>query len=163
MHFSRREFIKSLVGSGVCAGLMSSDGLHVPESHVLASAAAVSAAPPTDEKHVFFVKEALFYEKLAENEIKCKLCPKECEVGDRERGWCGVRENRDGVYYTMVYGNPCTGRPDPIEKKPFFHFLPGTWAFSIGSSPNRGRRRLTTIGCHRQRWPHTLNRPTANP
>jgi pyruvate formate lyase activating enzyme len=76
----------------------------------------------------------MFYEKLKENEIRCKLCPKECEIGDRERGWCGVRENREGTYYTMVYGNPCSAYPDPIEKKPFFHFLPGTWAFSIATA-----------------------------
>ncbi|MFC1713848.1 AmmeMemoRadiSam system radical SAM enzyme [Candidatus Poribacteria bacterium] len=135
MRFNRREFIKSLAGAGVCASLLSGDGVrNRPEAQLLASIPAVAGAPPTDEKHIFYVKEALFYEKMAEDEIRCKLCPKECEVGDRERGWCGVRENRGGKYYTMVYGNPCSIRPDPIEKKPLFHFLPGTWSFSLATA-----------------------------
>ena len=135
MHFSRREFIKSLAGTGLCAGLLAGYGFRNPlEAQLLESTPAATGAPPTDEKHVFYVKEAMFYEKLKEGEIRCKLCPKECEVGDRERGWCGVRENREGTYYTLVYGNPCSVRPDPIEKKPFFHFLPGTWTFSLATA-----------------------------
>ena len=135
MHFSRREFIKSLAGTGLCAGLLAGYGFRNPlEAQLLESTPAATGAPPTDEKHVFYVKEAMFYEKLKEDEIRCKLCPKECEVGDRERGWCGVRENREGTYYTLVYGNPCSVRPDPIEKKPFFHFLPGTWTFSLATA-----------------------------
>ena len=135
MQLSRRDFIKSLAGAGLCAGLLSSDSTHIqPEPRLLAGIPSSNEPPPTDEQHVFFVKEAMFYEKLAEDAIICKLCPKECEIGDRERGWCGVRENRKGTYYTMVYGNPCSAYPDPIEKKPFFHFLPGTWALSIATA-----------------------------
>ena len=154
MRFNRREFIKNLIGAGACAGLLSSDSIHKrSESLLLASIPSASETPPTDEKHVFLVKEAMFYDKLPENEIRCTLCPKECEIGDRERGWCGVRENRDGIYYTMVYGNPCSAYPDPIEKKPFFHFLPGTWAFSIA-----------TAGCNLnckfcQNWEISQSRP----
>ena len=116
-NLNRREFIKSVLGAAVCAGLLSSDSIHkLPESQLLASIpSGDSAMPPTDERHIYFVKEAMFYEKLGDNVIRCKLCPKECEIGDRERGWCGVRENRDGVYYTMVYGNPCSAYPDPID------------------------------------------------
>ncbi len=135
MEFNRREFIKSLIGAGLCAGFLSGDGIQAKQGlQTLTSIPSASGTPPTDETHIFFVKEAMFYEKLKENEIRCKLCPKECEIGDRERGWCGVRENREGTYYTMVYGNPCSAYPDPIEKKPFFHFLPGTWAFSIATA-----------------------------
>ena len=154
MSFSRREFIKSLVGAGLCAGLLSSDGVQrQPAAQLLAAIPSAGGAPPTDEKHVFFVKEAMFYDKLEEDEIRCKLCPKECEIGDRERGWCGVRENREGIYYTLVYGNPCAGKRDPIEKKPLFHFLPGTWAFSIA-----------TAGCNLnckfcQNWEISQSRP----
>jgi len=50
------------------------------------------------------------------------------------RGYCEVRENRDGVYYTLTYGNPCAIHVDPIEKKPFYHFLPSTTAFSIATA-----------------------------
>ncbi len=81
--------------------------------------------------------EARYYEKLPNRKIKCVLCPRECVIDDLERGYCGVRENRGGTYYTLVYGKPCTAHIDPIEKKPFFHFLPGTTAFSIA-----------TVGCN---------------
>jgi len=135
VRFTRREFIKSLAGAGVCASFLSSDSARsLSESQLFASIPSPTGSVPTDGGHVFFVKEAMFYEKLAEDEIRCKLCPKECEIGDRERGWCGVRENRGGVYYTLVYGNPCAVRPDPIEKKPFFHFLPGTQTFSLATA-----------------------------
>ncbi len=81
--------------------------------------------------------EARYYEKLEHHEIRCLLCPKECLVGDRERGYCGVRENRDGTYYALAYGHPCALHIDPIEKKPLFHVLPGTQALS-----------LSTVGCN---------------
>ncbi|MBN1559248.1 AmmeMemoRadiSam system radical SAM enzyme [candidate division KSB1 bacterium] len=81
--------------------------------------------------------EARYYEKLANRKIQCKLCPRECVIDDLERGYCGVRENIGGTYYTLVYGKPCTAHIDPIEKKPLFHFLPGTSAFS-----------LATVGCN---------------
>lgn len=83
------------------------------------------------------ILEARYYEKLEHKRIKCKLCPRECEIDDQERGYCGVRENRKGTYYTLVYANPCSAHIDPIEKKPLFHFLPGTMAFSIA-----------TVGCN---------------
>jgi len=72
-----------------------------------------------------FIVEAKFYQKLAERKIKCKLCPRECMVGDKERGYCGVRENRGGVYYTLVHSRVCAAHVDPVEKKPLFHYLPG--------------------------------------
>jgi len=97
--------------------------------------------------------EARYYEKLEHQEVRCLLCPKECLVGDRERGYCGVRENRDGTYYTLVYGQPCSLHLDPIEKKPFFHVLPGTNALS-----------LSTVGCNMeckfcQNWQISQTRP----
>ena len=81
--------------------------------------------------------EAMFWEKHDENKVKCVLCPRECEVADVERGYCGVRENREGKYQTLVYGALCSANVDPIEKKPLFHYLPGSTAFSIA-----------TAGCH---------------
>lgn len=87
-----------------------------------------------DTEHHF---EARWYEKIPDKRVKCRLCPRECLVDDRERGYCGVRENWDGIYYTLVHSNPCTYQVDPIEKKPLFHFLPGTTAFS-----------LATVGCN---------------
>jgi pyruvate formate lyase activating enzyme len=88
-------------------------------------------AAPSD---VQFIREARFYEKLPYKKIKCKLCPRECVIDDRERGYCGVRENRGGVYYTLVHSRVCAAHIDPIEKKPFFHFCPGTLAFSVATA-----------------------------
>lgn len=77
---------------------------------------------------------ARFWKKLPHKRIECELCPKRCKVDDRERGFCGVRENRDGEYVTLVWGQPCAVHVDPIEKKPFFHFRPGSRAFSIATA-----------------------------
>ena len=81
-----------------------------------------------------FTIEARFYEKLPYKKIKCKLCPRECVIDDRERGYCGVRENRGGTYYSLVYSRLCAAHVDPIEKKPLFHFLPGSMAFSVATA-----------------------------
>jgi len=81
-----------------------------------------------------FIREASFYEKLPYQKIKCKLCPRECAIDDHERGYCGVRENRGGTYYTLVHSRVCAAHIDPVEKKPFFHFYPGTLAFSVATA-----------------------------
>ncbi|RMH54286.1 MAG: AmmeMemoRadiSam system radical SAM enzyme [Candidatus Hydrogenedentota bacterium] len=78
--------------------------------------------------------EARHYEKIEGNRVKCHLCPRGCEVGDVERGYCGVRENRGGTYYTLVHSSPCAVHNDPIEKKPFAHVLPGTFSLSIATA-----------------------------
>lgn len=83
------------------------------------------------------MKEALFYKKLDEKKVKCLLCRHNCLIAPDKRGICGVRENRDGILYSLVYGFPCSYHVDPIEKKPLFHFFPGSKAFSIA-----------TVGCN---------------
>jgi pyruvate formate lyase activating enzyme len=100
-----------------------------------------------------FHKEAMFFEKLSDQRIRCLVCPRECMVDDFERGYCGVRENIGGNYYSVVYGRVCAYHVDPIEKKPLFHFLPGTTAFSIA-----------TVGCNMeckfcQNWEISQERP----
>jgi pyruvate formate lyase activating enzyme len=77
--------------------------------------------------------EARHYNKLQNLKVECQLCPRKCKVADRERGACGVRENRGGTYYTLVYSRVCSKNVDPIEKKPLFHFLPGSPAYSIAT------------------------------
>jgi pyruvate formate lyase activating enzyme len=121
--FDRREFLKA--ASLPC--LAASAFVGVP------LAAPLFAAPAADSD-VQFIREAQFYEKLAYKKIKCKLCPRECVIDDRERGYCGVRENRGGTYYTLVHSRVVTAHIDPIEKKPFFHVLPGTLAFSLATA-----------------------------
>ena len=87
---------------------------------------------PADDSQ--FTVEAQFYEKLPYKKIRCKLCPRECVIDDRERGYCGVRENHGGSYYTLVHSRACAAHIDPIEKKPFFHFCPGSLAFSVATA-----------------------------
>ena len=123
--FDRRAFLKaaSYPCLAVCAG-----ALIGPQATVL------SYAAPAAEDDSQFIREARFYEKLPYKKIKCRLCPRECVIDDRERGYCGVRENRGGTYYTLVHSRVVTAHIDPIEKKPLFHFLPGTIAFSIATA-----------------------------
>jgi len=90
--------------------------------------------PAVSDDDSRFIVEAQFYEKLPFKKIRCKLCPRECVIDDRERSYCGVRENRGGTYYTLVHSRVCAAYIDPIEKKPFFHFHPGTSAFSIATA-----------------------------
>jgi len=78
--------------------------------------------------------EARYYKKLEGGGIECHICPRHCQITDLERGYCGTRENRGDVYYTLVYGLPCAVNIDPIEKKPLFHFYPGTTALSIATA-----------------------------
>ncbi len=65
----------------------------------------------------------------------CTLCPRMCDIKIGERGFCGVRENQGGKYITKVYGKPATIKPtDPMEKGPFYHFLPATRTIALGTA-----------------------------
>ncbi len=79
-------------------------------------------------------KEAGWYEKLENNSVRCKLCPNKCTIGEGQRGICQVRENIKGTLYSLVYGNPVSIAVDPIEKKPLYHFLPGSKAYSLATA-----------------------------
>jgi pyruvate formate lyase activating enzyme len=81
--------------------------------------------------------EAQFYERLPGNAVLCTLCPHDCRVRDGGRGVCAVRFNDRGTLYTLVYDKVVSREIDPIEKKPLFHFLPGSRAYSIA-----------TVGCN---------------
>lgn len=75
-----------------------------------------------------------YFTPLPGGRVRCDLCPHQCETGPGERGQCRVRENREGKYYSLVYGNPCAVRVDPVEKKPFYHVLPASHSFSIATA-----------------------------
>jgi len=75
-----------------------------------------------------------YFTPLAGEQVQCELCPARCRVAKGKRGLCRVRENRNGKYYSLVYGNPCAVHLDPIEKKPFFHVLPASGSFSIATA-----------------------------
>jgi pyruvate formate lyase activating enzyme len=124
-HHDRRTFLK-LASVPCVAACVSSCVAGWPNF-------ALGANSGTSEDSRFIV-EAQFYEKLPYKKIRCKLCPRECVIDDQERGYCGVRENRAGSYYTLVHSRVCAAHIDPIEKKPLFHFFPGSLAFSIATA-----------------------------
>jgi pyruvate formate lyase activating enzyme len=121
----RRSFLKCALASGAALNV----------SALAQPLVALPAFPvPQKQDDAQFTVEAKFYQKLENKKIKCKLCPRECTIGDKETGYCGVRENHGGIYYTLVHSRVCAAHIDPIEKKPFFHYLPGTLAFSIATA-----------------------------
>lgn len=83
------------------------------------------------------MKEARFYRSLGEKKVECFLCAHRCTISDGRKGICGVRENKEGKLYTLVYGKVVSRNVDPVEKKPLFHFYPGTYSYSIA-----------TVGCN---------------
>jgi len=124
---TKREFLKNF-GMGFCA----------------LSAAHLIGLPKTSHaqmarKGLIKTKLSPYFTSLDGGEIQCDLCPRRCRVPKGKRGFCRVRENREGKYYSLVYGNPCAVHLDPIEKKPFFHVLPASTSFS-----------LATAGCNLQ-------------
>ena len=96
---------------------------------------------------------AKFWEATGEEKVRCNLCRFHCVIASGRRGRCGVRENREGALFSLVYGKAVAENVDPIEKKPLYHFLPGSQSLS-----------LATVGCnfrclHCQnhqisQWPH---------
>lgn len=78
--------------------------------------------------------EALLYEKLDNGDVKCAVCNHRCRIKDGKRGICGVRENRGGILYTLNYGKTIAASNDPVEKKPLYHFLPGTMIYSFAAA-----------------------------
>lgn len=79
------------------------------------------------------MREALYYEKTGNKKVRCRLCPYECAISDNARGACGVRLNKGGVLYTLVYGKTTGIALDPIEKKPLYHYHPGEYILSLGT------------------------------
>lgn len=77
--------------------------------------------------------EAMLYDQLPEKRVRCRLCAHQCTIADGHKGLCQVRENRDGILYTLVYGRTISQAVDPIEKKPLYHFHPGSRSFSIAT------------------------------
>jgi pyruvate formate lyase activating enzyme len=79
------------------------------------------------------VKEAYLW-SASDGAVSCGLCAHRCRIAEGERGLCGVRENKDGKLYSLVYSKLISRAVDPIEKKPLYHFLPGTLAYSIATA-----------------------------
>lgn len=83
------------------------------------------------------MKEASFYKKNDDGSVSCILCHRFCRIAKDSRGFCGVRLNKDGVLYSLNYGRAIAVAIDPIEKKPFYHFMPSSLTFSFA-----------TVGCN---------------
>ncbi len=83
------------------------------------------------------MKECILYKKLDNNKVQCTACKQNCIIPENNTGICAVRQNKDGKLYLLVYGKAASVNTDPIEKKPLYHFLPGTEIFSLG-----------TVGCN---------------
>jgi len=79
----------------------------------------------------------MFSEALADQQVQCRLCAHACRIKNGQRGVCSVRENREGILYSLNYGQVVAENIDPIEKKPFFHLYPGSLSYS-----------LATVGCN---------------
>lgn len=137
---TRREFGRNLTAAATaiaCAGGFVS--------------ASVRPASADDDRSA--PGEAMFYEKLGQGEIQCKICPRECIVQDGKIGFCNTRKNSGGVFRSLVYGRPCSLDVGPIEKAPIFHFKPGHM-----------RLCLATVGCnlrckHCQNWEISQAKP----
>jgi pyruvate formate lyase activating enzyme len=83
------------------------------------------------------MKECINYKKIDSKKLECRTCSHFCVIKEGETGICGIRENLKGKLYLLAYGKAIAAHIDPIEKKPLFHFLPGSLAYSVG-----------TIGCN---------------
>ena len=117
---SKREFLRqcAFCAGGFALNAYNTDWFSLPSNNDLGK----------------FSKEALFYTKT-DYGLQCEKCPQGCLLlNDGDVGFCRNRVVNKGKIYTIAYGNPCAVHIDPIEKKPFFHFLPATHAFSIAAA-----------------------------
>ena len=132
---SRREFMHSLARLAPALG---GTGLILSEPALLrallgALGGAAFAGSPADEL-IRQAPRARFWSAAAGGRVQCRLCARECLLADGQRGLCRSRANVGGEMRSLVYGRPVSVHVDPIEKKPFYHFLPGSRAYSIGTT-----------------------------
>ncbi len=98
------------------------------------------------ELYVILMKEAYLYDKIEDGKVHCHVCARECVIADGKKGLCLTRENKEGGLYSIIYNWVSSEHIDPIEKKPLYHFYPGSLVYSLG-----------TLGCnfrckHCQNW-----------
>lgn len=88
-------------------------------------------------KEITSFKEALFYQKLKDKRVRCNICQRRCIIENNDRGYCLTRLNQEGKLYTLIYSQVSSWAVSPIEKKPLYHFYPGSEWLSLG-----------TLGCN---------------
>ena len=119
---TRRAFLKKCgLGLGAMSALSLCGGM-----------SAARARSP--QKGLIKTAPAEFSSKTAGGQVRCELCPRECVIPSGKRGFCRVRENRQGALISLAYGNPCAFHLDPIEKNPFFHVLPGSASLALATA-----------------------------
>lgn len=128
MYLSRRQFVKAGAAS-VCTFCLSGVAGCAPArsepQEQAAGGAQIGLIKPVPSP---------WFTQAENNTVQCQLCPRECSLAEGERSPCRVRENRGGVGYTLTYGNPALVQEDPVERKPFYHVLPGSRVLSISTA-----------------------------
>ncbi len=119
---NKRAFMK-MGACGACA---------VAAGSLVATARRADAQ--TAQKGLIKARRSPWFTELEGRRVRCTLCPRSCDLAPGQRGVCRVRENRGGRGYTLVYGNPALVQMDPVERKPFFHVLPGARALSVSTA-----------------------------
>jgi pyruvate formate lyase activating enzyme len=166
-NLTRREFLYSGFLATLGAGLASCNRLNrladlaMPE-HTNTTTPTVKSTPVPTRKPTLMaeapptpsptstinltssVHEAMFYDQLDENMVRCQVCFRNCTVPHGGRGFCTNKVNKDGSYYSLVYGRPSALQIDPIEKEPHFHMRPGTTIFCTGTAGCNNRCKF----CH---------------
>ncbi len=128
---TRKQFLK-VSAAGACTLCIA--GFGIP-GRFLEARTAPADVPEQSAKMGFMApREGAWFESLDQGRVKCGLCPRQCLLNRGERAVCRVRENRGGKGYTLAYANPALIQEDPVERKPFFHVLPGTRALSISTA-----------------------------
>jgi pyruvate formate lyase activating enzyme len=120
---TRKDFLKKCAAAGITLGV---------SSYLFGLFSKYKAYAAIGEKRG--MREALFYEKMGGDAVRCLLCPNQCMLSNGQRGFCRVREPVDGKLYSLVYELVCSAHVDPIEKKPMYHMLPGSQSFSIATA-----------------------------
>lgn len=120
--YTKREFIKLGLAGSACAFIDKTCAANL-----------LSTMIPADDKLWKWSKEATFYIATPKG-VKCKLCPQNCTIEEGKLGDCRTRIALNDKLYSIAYGNPCAVHVDPIEKKPLYHFLPGSLSYSIATA-----------------------------
>lgn len=146
-----RDIFNKFTGlTGISRPVSRRSFLRYAASAVAAGTAAVSLPRGAVSSERF---EARYYEPLGKGRVRCLLCPRKCVIPGDKTGYCGVRKNIGGRLYSLIYGEACSIHSDPIEKKPFFHVMPGTRSLSV-----------STVGCNLeckfcQNWQISQSKP----
>ncbi len=118
----RRRFLQAAAGGACAFGVAALAAGPAPARGQLA------------EKGLIRRRRSPWFSDLGGGALRCELCPRHCRLAPGQRGPCRVRENRGGRGYTLVHGNPALVQIDPVERKPFFHVLPGSRALSVSTA-----------------------------